>query len=313
MALINEYALTPDVFDSTCYSADEVCRIYLQHLKEALLQDGLVRNLRDGDWLRVFDDNHRHWHLRGRELLRKLLSQNRLSNAPPISPTDPTSDSDWCNEAIASNTGLSPLSGIVVTDSIAGNFTGNALVTSIDRLSGAPWWIGRSPSVRIHRDITSYLDNLKLILQCSNSIMFIDPYLDPTLPRYRDFIQLITHMRGRTPTPLIEIHRACYEGSGRSRQFPSNADWEQCFNTAFSGALSGTGLSIEVFIWDDLHDRHIISNLIGIQMGNGFDTSRNPRDITTWNRLGRAQHDDIQREFDPATQRHTLRHRFRVP
>ena len=48
-------------------------------------------------------------------------------------------------------------------------------------------------------------------------------------------------------------------------------------------------------------------------MGNGFDTSRNPRDITTWNRLGRAQHDDIQREFDPASQRHTLRHRFRVP
>jgi len=162
MALINEYALTPDVFDSTCYSTDEVCKIYLQHLKEALLQDGLIRNLRNGDWLSVFEGNNRPWHLRGRELLRKLRSQNRLSYALPALPDAPNSDSDWCNEAIASNTGLLPLSGIVVTDSIAGNFTGNALVASIDRLTGAPWWTGRSPSVRIHRDITSYLDNLKL-------------------------------------------------------------------------------------------------------------------------------------------------------
>lgn len=313
MALINEYALTPDVFDSTCYSTDEVCRIYLQHLKEALLQDGLVRNLRDGDWLRVFDGNNRPWHLRGRELLRKLRSQSRFSTAASALANTPGSDSDWCHEALASHINNSPLGGIVVTDSIAGNFTGNALVASIDKLSGAPWWTGRSPSVRHRRDITSYLDNLKLILQCSNSIMFIDPHLDPTKRGYKDFIRILLSMAGRSLVPLIEIHRVCYIGSGPSRQIIPHNDWEQRFQQSFAALLRIPRLSIEVFIWDDFHDRYLISNLLGIQMGNGFDVSANPNDLTTWNRLGRAERDDIQREFDPASQRHTLRHRFRVP
>lgn len=312
MALINEYALTPDVFDSTCYSTDEVCRIYLQHLKEALLQDGLVRNLRDGDWLRVFNGNNRPWHLRGRELLKKLRSQNRLSQAIPALTDVPNNDSDWCREAIASSTGLTPLSGIVVTDSIVNNFAGNALVASIDRLSGTPWWIGRSPSVRLQRDIISYLDHLELILRCSNSIMFIDPHLDPTKRGYRDFIRLILSTTGRSPAPLIEIHRACYTGSGPARQIIANHEWESRFRQSFAAALRIPRLSVEIFIWDDLHDRYLISNLIGIQMGNGFDTSTSLQP-TSWTRLGRAARDDIQREFDPASGRHTLRHRFRVP
>jgi hypothetical protein len=39
MALLAEYALTPDVFDSTSYSNEEVGRIRLQHLKEVLLSE----------------------------------------------------------------------------------------------------------------------------------------------------------------------------------------------------------------------------------------------------------------------------------
>ena len=33
----------------------------------------------------------------------------------------------------------------------------------------------------------------------------------------------------------------------------------------------------------------------------------------SWSRVGRKDRDDIQREFDPACNRHTLRHRFSVP
>ena len=78
MALLAEYALTPDVFDSTSYSSDEVGRIQLQHLKEVLLSEGLVRDLRDGKWLALFADDGRPWHMRGKELLKKLVQQKRL-------------------------------------------------------------------------------------------------------------------------------------------------------------------------------------------------------------------------------------------
>ncbi len=74
MALLAEYALTPDIFDQSFYSTEEVADIHLQHLKEALLNEGLVRNLRDGEWLRLFSNNDRPWHIRGKELLKKLVT-----------------------------------------------------------------------------------------------------------------------------------------------------------------------------------------------------------------------------------------------
>jgi len=77
--------------------------------------------------------------------------------------------------------------------------------------------------------------------------------------------------------------------------------------------LSGAGLEVEVFIWDDFHDRYIITDLIGIGLQNGLDTTADANAVTTWNRLGRPERDDIQREFDPASIRHSLRGRFKLP
>ena len=48
MPLLADYAITPDVFDVTSYSSEEVCGLYLGVIREAMLDDGLVRDLRDG-------------------------------------------------------------------------------------------------------------------------------------------------------------------------------------------------------------------------------------------------------------------------
>ena len=80
MALLAEYALTPDVFDSASYSNDEVGGIRLQHLKEVLLSEGLVRDLRDGRWSSLFADDGRPWHMRGKELLKKLAQQKAIAS-----------------------------------------------------------------------------------------------------------------------------------------------------------------------------------------------------------------------------------------
>ena len=80
-----------------------------------------------------------------------------------------------------------------------------------------------------------------------------------------------------------------------------------------SARLRAAGLSVEVFIWDDFHDRYLISNLVGISIPNGFDTTQDTNSVTRWTRLGRNDRDDVQREFDVARQRHTLRARFTIP
>ena len=70
----------------------------------------------------------------------------------------------------------------------------------------------------------------------------------------------------RQPPPTIEIHRVCYQKSCRERQFPMTEDrdyFERRFRDGMSANLRAAGLHAEVFIWDDFHDRYLISNLIG--------------------------------------------------
>ena len=130
--------------------------------------------------------------------------------------------------------------------------------------------------------------------------MFIDPHVDPSLPRYRDFVQLVQVAGARTPPPLVEVHRVCYHGSGPSRTFPN---FEAAFRTQLAASMQIAGLCIDVFIWDDFHDRYLISDIVGVNLPNGFDTTTSSA-LTTWTRLGRQDRDDIQREFDPASNRH---------
>ena len=97
-------------------------------------------------------------------------------------------------------------------------------VGRIERIGSTEWWVARSPSVRLPRTLAGYTEHLGPILRCSNSLLFIDPHLDPAQGRYREFSALIEMAGHRAPAPAIEIHRVCYEGSGRERQFPLRQD-----------------------------------------------------------------------------------------
>ena len=101
MTLLSEYALTPGVFDVRPYSSEEVGDLYLQKLKDVMLSEGLVRNLRNGEWKKVFADEDISLHKRGKELLKKLIKQNRLRSFLPVLPHEPKDDNGWCEEALA--------------------------------------------------------------------------------------------------------------------------------------------------------------------------------------------------------------------
>jgi hypothetical protein len=311
MALLAEYALTPDVFDTTSYASEEVCGIHLQNLKEVLLHEGLVRDLRQGDWGRLFLSNDRSWHQRGKELLKKLVSQKRLVAFPPKGAIVPATDVEWCGEAIATHQAPHELAGIIVSEALVGQYRANPLVASVGRLASAAWWSGRSPSLRLARTLAAYRSGLDLVLRHANSIMLIDPYFDPT-KTHRDALTLLAGACQRAPRPLIEVHRVAWYGSGQDKR-PQSTVVEAALRPALAIAATQSGLSFEVFLWDDFHDRYLISDIVGISVPHGFDTTRAANAVTTWTRLGRGDRDDVQREFDAASNRHTLRHRFVVP
>lgn len=309
--LLCECSITPDVFDTTCYATEDLCAARIETIREAMLNENIVRDLRNGSWSRLITNNHRPWHLRSKELVRKLATQNRLALFAPQLAEEPATDSEWCSEALATHD-EEPLSGIIVTENITDNYLENPLVACIDGLTSADWWRRRSPSVRLARTLEGYMDALRLILRHANSIMFVDPHIDLTQSRYHDFIELIQVAGSRDSRPLIEIHRVCYHGSGHQREILDLSKLEAEFRGALDRPLQDAGLNVDVFIWDDFHDRFVLSDLIGINLSNGLDTTSAQNSISTWTRLGRADRDDVQREFDPASHRHDLRGRFSI-
>jgi hypothetical protein len=317
--LLCEYAIVPDVFDGSLYDHELVADLHLHYLRETLLSEGLVRDLREGDWSHVIFENRNQYHKRGIELLKKLKTQNRLLISAKELEDNPASYIDWCKEAIASHQ-KSEVIGIIATNQTASDFSQSEerqIIGIMGRLHNSIWWQERSNSVRLHRTIDDYKKHLKLILRHSNSLMFIDPHLDPNKRHYRHFIQLLEETTQGPKNPQIEIHRVCYEDSGRNRRIHSPSEWERFFRDSIERDLARLGIEIQVFIWNDLHDRYLISNLLGIHMGNGFDVSANPQELTTWSRLSRPAQDNIQLEFDEAANQvhhlHALRGKFVIP
>jgi hypothetical protein len=307
MALLAEYAITPGVFDVTAHSSEEVCGLHLQALKDVLLHEGLVRNLRAGEWAKAFDDSSRLWHQRGKELLKKLRTQQRIVLADPSVATSPQTDADWCAEALASHS-VRPLAGVIATDAAAAPHARSEVVSSVSKLSSAPWWAERSPSLRLGRRLEEYEAALTPVLRHANSLIFVDPFIDPTdHHQYGDLITLLAGLRTRSVKPLVEIHRAAWYGSGSDKR-PRVNEVVAALTPALTTAAKTAGLSVEVFLWDEIHDRYLITDLVGVGLQYGFGTTSKPNAKTTWHRLGRNDRDSILREFDPNYRR--PRHRF---
>ena len=307
--MLNEYVL---IFDPGAYSANvpsfvETC---LDHLVEPLRAEGLVRDLRGGEWSAFCAGQIGRWHPRARQLLTKLHRQNRLHQAPAATPVPPNNAQDWCFEALASHA-VDPLDGIIASHSTKSQFLREGLVASIERLGATPWWQIRGSTVSVQRSTNAYILRLERVFRCANSLIFIDAYIDPSKLNYREFNRLLLAVGGRVPTPLIEIHRVCYEGSGRNRQILDRPEWEDRFS-GLGQDLENAGLNATVFIWDDHHDRYLITDLVGINLPYGFDISGNPSAKTTWTRLERPTRDDIQREFDRNSGAHTVHYTFTI-
>lgn len=307
--MIHEYAILPGVFAEASYSSPDACELSLRWLKKGLLQGGLVRNLHGGEWETFVKDGPAELHMRGKELLKKLVQQGRLELAPKERPTRPEDDLEWLEEAEKSHA-TSQLNAVIASQSLKNQPANrqNPFIAAVESLDNFPGWCGNHSAQFVQRNGSAYLKCLGKLMRTSRSVMLIDPHLDPSERRYNVVRELLYECRDRAVRPSVEIHRVAYKGAGATRIFP---DWKAVFQQEF-GQMTGIFDSLTVFIWDDFHDRYLISNLMGIAMQNGFDVDHGNMGQTTWSRMEREMADAIQRDFDRAAPRHTLINEFRV-
>lgn len=307
--ILDEYVIVPDVFDAAAYSNAAFIDMCLPNLKEPLLNEALVRDLCDGGWSRYCMANSGSMHRLCKEIVKKLNQGNRLRRFPQSNASLPNSAADWCVEGLGTH-GTEELTGVIASHTTKSTFT-QIQVASIERLTGTTWWQKRSPSITVERKASEYLRVLHRVLVQANSLMFIDPNLDPSSHNYREFERLLTPIAGRPIKPRIEIHRSFCKGDGPSRKFPSQTEWLSAFSV-LERSLKSYGISAEVFFWQDFHDRYLISDVVGISVPAGFDTTTKADEFSTWGRLGRDDKDKIQRLFDPAASGARLKFRFSI-
>jgi hypothetical protein len=311
MNLLSEYALTPDVYDKSSYPSEELADCCLDLLREVLLTDGIVRDLRNGEWRVLFTDPGRVWHRHCKEILKKIIRDGRFRLFPPEIEQAPQTDEDWLEEALATNA-ITEFSGVITTAANASKYSGNAFVSSIYKLRQAPWWSKRGPSIRLQRKTVEYIKNLRLVFDCSRSLMFIDPFLDPTQNNYSEFSELLRAALQSETVELIEIHRVITEKPRREKtKIVAVDEWKDRFRGKLSHLIP-ENVRVEVFLWDELHDRYLISNVLGINVPYGFDISRRANALTTWCRLSREDSDDVRVEHELEDERHTIRGQFSI-
>ena len=303
--MLSEYAILPGVFDPASYVHPSVFEVCLRNMKEPLLQGAIIRDLREGGWSLSIVQRETQWHPHLKELWKHLKMRLRPTGAAARGV--PENDSGWCIEALASH-GLEPLNGIIAPETVKNtSIARNAIVASVEKLASADWWGDRTISVRIVRNMQEYRNKLRLVLARANSVMFIDPHLDPANSNYKEFFKLLLDTRRPDVQPLIQIHRKIWIDP-RERAGPcdtldqSKTYWREKFTKQLAPSIH-TNQKVEVFLWDNFHDRYLISDLVGILVPNGFDTTTDPKSITTWTRLSRGVRDDVQREFEPTNKR----------
>jgi hypothetical protein len=307
-----EIAITPSVFQTATYGSRELCESELRGIWSNLFQSLVVRDLRSGDWYKDLWRNKTACPHLGQKTLKALKAEKRLLLAPPELKAVPSDSPSWVSEALASHRKES-LAGILTCREGKAPHSDEALVCVIDRrLQGASWWTQTvvGGETRVRRNTAGYLEALKVLLRAANHLKFMDPHLDPSLHDYREFRALLKAARRDDGVqPKIEIHRVCYEGPGERRPV-SNDTWQKKFRDALKEDLKAWKLDAEVVIWPDEHDRHLITNLGGIHLGNGLKINNDPKSFSTWTPLPRNTSDAVERKFDPdATKPH---HRFMI-
>ena len=315
--MLREFALSPDVFFASAYGittgdgafhpSDRHAQLALNALRKGLERGGIVRTLAAGEWLKTVMNLEEGLHPRSREVLSKIQKSGRLVPSEMLSQSVPINETGWLCEAFASHQAEPLLSQFFGTD----NFTDTIraadyqhLPKGISKLPFCEPFAGGGCSVKIKRTLGDYTRVLSPIFKHSRSLMFIDPYLDLTESNYGDFVHLLHEIAMVRPEVQIELHRQLRTVGAGNPLVPAG-EWKNRFKQTIDADEVLRKLDIKVFVWDEFHDRYLISNLMGISVPYGFDTSKK-EDETRWTMLSPEDADDVRVEFsggDPQKRR----------
>jgi hypothetical protein len=305
--MLHEFALSPNVFLSSAFGVktdlgafipgETHGHLALTSLWKGIERFGVIRDLSGGKWWAALDGRGVDLHPRSRELLKKLKLNGRVVRAAARMAGSPTAEKEWLAEALASHAAEPKITQFFGTDEFCASLKvadHENLPKGISKIPFCLPFSGGGCSIKVKRNINVYIDVLRPLIKYSRSLMFIDPYLDLSASNYKDFLTLLETIASINPGVNVELHRQIKSAHGEPMRKASA--WKQSFHQIISANPALKNLNIEVFIWDEFHDRYVVSNLMGISVPYGFDTT-NKNEATRWSMLSTQDADDVREEF----------------
>lgn len=298
MALLPEYSLIPDIFDTNSYSDRITGHGLLGIVMDEISQGGLISDLYNGEWYKSMVNQAMNPNIFPFFLhqLKIIFRENRLISRPCQSTSKPKNDIEWCQEAIALS-GLVSLQGIICSDRTQSKCFDHNKLSSISNLYKVDWWQNRNSFVEVQHTVNNYKEFLEPIIQSANSLIIIDRFLDPKKQNYKIFLELLQNICSSVRIPDIEIHRTNYIKNSGNKNILSRGKWEKRFRNGMRDFNQSFKQKISVFLWEEFHERYLITNVVGIHSGNSFQIDKY-KDRTIWSRLNKVDKEAIESDFD---------------
>ena len=308
--MLYEFAIIPDVFDSSLIDADTALGITLVELLRGICDNGLIANLNREGWARHVQAEriaHLSPALRDRIItcLNTLDNRHRLVRHPRSATGDPASEHDWLALALDSHNRIE-FYAIVLSDALLTSSGGGLGFLGFSTVLDSAPWLARRRSLTIYKTNSQYRQLLAPILRHAKSLALVDPYLNAHESRYTDVIDLCSDLMGSRAHDRLpgRIHIHTHINNQEPEGYDTNyylAQWTR----VLTPLATRDRHRFKVFIWRGkagakaFHDRFILTDQCGISIPAGLDARTASTHTTTWSLLDEEDRRTNLDDYDP--------------
>jgi hypothetical protein len=317
--LLYEFAFTPEVFSSAVV-ADAMSATMLKEVLRGIQLNGVIANLHKSSWLKHVQEQRvpslspvvRDQVIR---LLNLLEDRNRIVRHPKRVAGPPHTEDEWLALAIESHRRTAMLEIMGSSDVCARCTEGAVPVFPLQDVLDSQPWSSRRNTRTLRKNMSEFKQALRPVLRYARAVKLIDPYLSPHATRFTNTIELVLRVTGdRRHGQQMDARIDIHAGDPNHVRDEHRETAEQRL-AAWKRTLQGIGVAphrVRVFLWktydggENMHDRFILTDQIGISVPGGLDCRTGAANTTTWSRLDFDDQQFWAARFDAAANTYEL-------
>lgn len=287
--MLLDYAITPQVFEKSYIKENAEQQFALVALLQDISQRGMITALNNKDWTKEVQSRVSNLSKTPMEklqtLLKKLKDRQRIVGHPKDeNQLASQNEEQWL--IIARNLDRHAK----FTSIVAREVCEDCVVPSIAYELTSDIDQGTQIIVQNEENMKKELSSL---LRYARKVTLIDPYFNVSIPRFKKSFFLIaeslSERRGerlKESRIIINVRHANEQSAKTFQDRTDTAEYDKNWKEMFEIAGNKYGHKCELRVWDDgkkMHDRFLITNQCGVQIGLGLDVDFSSSRESSWN------------------------------